>query len=244
VFGGGLPFTGSGFQLKAVFTSNTDLHIPSPVRIAGVQVGEVTGVERIKGSPNAGIVVMQIDNNGLPIHADATADIRSRIFLEGNFYVEPASGNARVADPGLGRDAAGRQHLGPGAAGPDPLVPRHGRAGEPAEARPGLRRGAQQAGRRRTTGAQGLNNALKYSADSFEASAIVNQALLGTRRGDLTGVVKGESEIFKGLAASGAQLPELVDSFDQTMGALAAHQQDLSAAVAALPAVLRADDRG
>ena len=37
VFGGGLPFGGSGFTLKAVFTSNTDLHIPSPVRIAGVR---------------------------------------------------------------------------------------------------------------------------------------------------------------------------------------------------------------
>ncbi|HTW13240.1 MAG TPA: MlaD family protein, partial [Solirubrobacteraceae bacterium] len=88
VFGGSVPFTGSPFVLRAVFTANTDLHIPSPVRIAGVQVGEVTGVQRIKGSPNAGIVVMQIDKNGLPIHADATADIRSRIFLEGNFYVD------------------------------------------------------------------------------------------------------------------------------------------------------------
>src|ERR1700722_3677014 len=70
VFGGGLPFGSSRFELKAAFTANTDLHIPSPVRIAGVQVGEVTGVERIKDSPNAGIVVMQIDKNGLPIHAD------------------------------------------------------------------------------------------------------------------------------------------------------------------------------
>ena len=35
---------GSPFVLKAVFTTKTELHIPSPVRIAGVDVGEVTSV--------------------------------------------------------------------------------------------------------------------------------------------------------------------------------------------------------
>ncbi len=40
VFGGSLPFSGSPFVLKAMFTSNTELHIPSPVRIAGVDVGD------------------------------------------------------------------------------------------------------------------------------------------------------------------------------------------------------------
>ena len=44
VFGGSLPFGCPPFVLKAVFTSNTELHIPSPVRIAGVDVGQVTGV--------------------------------------------------------------------------------------------------------------------------------------------------------------------------------------------------------
>src|SRR5947209_2660801 len=85
VFGGSLPFAGTPFQLKAVFTSETELHIPSPVRIAGVEVGQVTSVDRIAGS-SAATVTMSIDKNGLPIHTDATAKIRPRIFLEGNFY--------------------------------------------------------------------------------------------------------------------------------------------------------------
>ena len=92
-----------------------------------------------------------------------------------------------------------------------------------------------------TTGAQGLNQALSYSADAFEASAIVNQALLGEKPGDLTGVVRGEAEDLQGpggerRATAGAGRRASIT----TMGALAAHQQDLSAAVAALPAVLRA----
>ena len=53
MFGGSLPFSGTPFQLKAVFTTETELHIPSPVRVAGVDVGQVTSVTRIRG-PLAG----------------------------------------------------------------------------------------------------------------------------------------------------------------------------------------------
>lgn len=49
VFGGPIPFSASPFVLRAVFTSETELHIPSPVRIAGVDVGEVTSVKPLGG---------------------------------------------------------------------------------------------------------------------------------------------------------------------------------------------------
>jgi virulence factor Mce-like protein len=240
VFGGGLPFGSSPYVLKAVFTSNTDLHIPSPVRIAGVQVGEVTGVQRINGSPTAGIVVMQIDPSGLPIHSDATVAIRSRIFLEGNFYVDlhPGTPEAPILASGSTLPAANTS----GPVQLDRIL-----SSLDSSARANLQKLVQgfgsslnTPGRDGRTGAQGLNDALDYSANAFEASAIVNQALLGERPSDLTGAVRGESQVFRGLAASGAQLPGLVSSFDATMAALAAHQQDLSAAVASLPGVLRA----
>ena len=41
--------SGSPYQLKAVFTSQTQLHIPSPVRIAGTDVGEVVSVTHLPG---------------------------------------------------------------------------------------------------------------------------------------------------------------------------------------------------
>jgi phospholipid/cholesterol/gamma-HCH transport system substrate-binding protein len=239
VFGGGLPFSGSTFVLKAVFTSNTDLHIPSPVRIAGVDVGEVTGVDRINGSPNAGIVVMNIDRDGLPIHSDATAQIRTRIFLEGNFYVdlEPGTPEASTLSSGATLPAANTS-------GPVQLdrvlssLDTNARANLQKLVQ-GLGAALNKPGADGTTGAQGLNRALDYSANAFEASSIVNEALLGEKSGDLTGAVRGESEIFRGLAAAGTQLPGLISSFDTTLSALAAHQQDLSATIAALPAVLR-----
>jgi hypothetical protein len=96
---------------------------------------------------------------------------------------------------------------------------------------------------RRLTGGQALNLSLKYSADAFRASAIVNQALLGIQPHDLSGVVRGNEQVLSALAASGNQLPSLVDNFNATVAALASRQADLSATIAALPPWLRATDR-
>ena len=239
VFGGGLPFGSSGFTLRAVFTSNTDLHIPSPVRIAGVDVGQVTAVQRIRGSRSAGLVVMHIDRDGLPIHSDATVQIRSRIFLEGNFYVDLHPGTPEAPVLGSGATLPPANTSGPVQL--DRVL-----SALDSNARANLQKLVQgfgaalnKPGADGTTGAQGLNRALSYSARAFETSSIVNQALLGERPGDLTGAVRGEARVFRGLAGSGTQLPALVSSFDATLGALAEHQRDLGATVAALPAVLR-----
>ena len=45
----------------------------SPVRIAGVNVGKVTKIERKHGT-DAAVVTMEIDDKGLPIHKDADAE--------------------------------------------------------------------------------------------------------------------------------------------------------------------------
>src|SRR6202008_568893 len=79
------------FELHAVFQTSNNLRLDSPVRIAGVNVGKVVKVERKEGSAVTE-VPMEVDKTGLPIHQDATAKIRSRIFLEGNFFVELSPG--------------------------------------------------------------------------------------------------------------------------------------------------------
>jgi phospholipid/cholesterol/gamma-HCH transport system substrate-binding protein len=107
-FGGPTPFAASPFVLKAVFTTETQLHIPSPVRIAGVDVGQVTSVRPLGGNSRAAVVTMDINSDGLPIHADATAGILTRIFLEGNFYVDlhPGTPNAPILSSGATLPAA------------------------------------------------------------------------------------------------------------------------------------------
>jgi len=75
------------FEFTAVFQTSNNLRLDSPVRIAGVNVGKVVKVERESDSDLIK-VTMEMEDTGLPIHDDATLKIRSRIFLEGNFFVD------------------------------------------------------------------------------------------------------------------------------------------------------------
>ena len=251
-FGGPTPFSGSPFELKAVFTTETELHIPSPVRIAGVDVGEVTSVKPLGSNSRAAVVTMDINSNGLPIHADATAGILTRIFLEGNFYVDlhPGTPGAPVLHSGDTLPAANTtgpvqldrvlSALTTAARGNlQTLVQGLGASlsGQPTAAQDAAQN--QDPSVRGLTAAQALNKSLKYSAGAFKASAIVNEALLGTQPHDLSEAVQGNEEVFRALASRQSQLASLVTTFDATLRALAARQHDLSASIAALPPLLR-----
>ncbi len=85
------------FEFKATFETSNILRLDSPVRIAGVNVGKVTEVERAEDSDMVE-VTMTMDDAGLPVHKDATAMIRSRIFLEGNFFVDLKPGTPEAGD--------------------------------------------------------------------------------------------------------------------------------------------------
>lgn len=236
IFGGQLPWASRPFVLRATFTANTELHIPSPVRMAGVDVGEVTGVSPIAGSSTAGTVTMHLDAAALPLHTGATASIRSRTFLEGNFYVALTAGvpNAPTLHSGATLPAANT-------AGPVQLDRVLSSLDQPARANlQHLLRGLGTA--LSGGGARALNATLADSTAALRASAIVNQALLGRQPHDLSGAVDGLSRTFAGLAASHRQLAGLVSSFDATMTTLAQRQGALEATLAALPATLAAAD--
>jgi phospholipid/cholesterol/gamma-HCH transport system substrate-binding protein len=253
VFGGPIPFSGQGFVLRAAFTANTELHVDSPVRIAGVDVGQVTSVRQVLGSRSAGIVTMQIDSQGLPIHSDATAQIRSRIFLEGNFYVDlhPGTPEAPILRSGATLPAAntsGPVQLdrvlsalnAPARTSLQRLM--QGLGGALNDSSTASQDASQAPSVRGLTGAQALNRALSYSVKAFTASAIVNQALLGQRAHDLSGAVRGSAEVLQGLSQSPAQLSGLIGTFDQTMTALADRQRALSVTIATLPRLLTSAD--
>jgi phospholipid/cholesterol/gamma-HCH transport system substrate-binding protein len=253
VFGGSVPFTGSPFVLKATFTVETQLHLGSPVRIAGVDVGTVTGVNRVSGSSTAAVATLSIQPNGLPIHADATADIRPRLFLEGNFYVDLQPGTPSAPTLSSGSTLPAAQTTGPvqldrvlSALNSNTrqdlqtLLQGLGQSlnGEPTAAQ----NAAADPDVRGLTAAEALNKSLDYAAGAFKASTIVNAALLGEQPNDLAGVVTGNERIFQALASQQNHLQGLVTSFNATMGALAARQQDLSQTISLLPPLLRTVD--
>jgi phospholipid/cholesterol/gamma-HCH transport system substrate-binding protein len=248
VFGGSVPFSGSPFILRATFTVETQLHLGSPVRIAGVDVGTVTGVSRVSGSSTAAVATMTIGPNGLPIHADATADIRPRLFLEGNFYVDLSPGTPAVRTLSSGQTLPAAQTTGPvqldrvlsalnsnTRANLQTLVQGLGQSlnGQPTATQDAT----QDPSVRGLTAAQALNRSLNYAAGAFKAATIVNAALLGQQPHDLSGVISGNEHIFAALASEQNHLSDLVTTFNATMGALAARQHDLSTTISLLPAL-------
>jgi virulence factor Mce-like protein len=253
VFGGGVPFGSSPFTLKATFTAETQLHLGSPVRIAGVNVGTVTAVRRVGGNSTAAVATMTIQQSGLPIHADATADIRPRLFLEGNFYVDLHPGTPNAPTVSSGATLPASQTTGPvqldrvlsalrsnTRADLQTVLQGLGQSfnGQPTAAEDATQDPSVQG----LTAGQALNRSLKYAAGAFKASTIVNAALLGTQPHDLSGVVAGSAHTFAALAADQSRLEDLVTTFNATMGALAARQGDLSSTISLLPPFLRAAD--
>ena len=77
--------TGPSAQKNAATLRET-----APVRIAGVNVGEVTGVEA-KG--DAAEVTFTVDDEGQPIHDDAQIEIRPRLRNRGPDRIEIGRGS-------------------------------------------------------------------------------------------------------------------------------------------------------
>ena len=98
-FTGHVPFTSYGYELKATFSNGVNISTNSPVRIAGVDVGRVISTER---DGDATTVTFTVEGKGQPIHDDAFAAIRPRIFLEGNFFVDLSPGSPSAPELGSG----------------------------------------------------------------------------------------------------------------------------------------------
>jgi virulence factor Mce-like protein len=245
-FAQNVPFVGGKYELKAVFENAASVQPRSPVRIAGVQVGEVKGVEP-RGE--AAVVTMEIDDAGLPIHEDAELKVRPRIFLEGNFFVElePGSPSAPELDSGetlpLAQTASPVQidevlttlqsdpradlqvvlrELG-GALNDEPT------AAEDADQDPDVEG---------ETAAEALNDATRESAEAFRSTALVNDALLGTELHDLSRLIAGAGRVSAALASRERTLQSLLTSFNRTTQALASEDDELRRSVALLPQVL------
>ncbi|HET8674037.1 MAG TPA: MlaD family protein [Thermoleophilaceae bacterium] len=248
-----VPFTSSGYQLKAVFENATNLHVNSPVRIAGVEVGTVKNVSGYKdsnGTPtNASLVTMSLSKNALPIHSDATLKIRPKLFLEGNFFVQLSPGSPSARDLGSGSTIPMTQTAAPvqidqvltslqadTRANLQTLLKGYGdaidgkpRPGEDADQLPSLRG---------LTAAQALNRSLNYSPQALRGTALVNQGFMGEDPHDLSNLVAGTQKVAAALDANEGVLQDFITNFNRTMAAFAAQQTNLQTSIHLLGPVL------
>ncbi|MCW2969776.1 MAG: hypothetical protein JWO23_903 [Solirubrobacterales bacterium] len=246
-----IPFK-HGYRLKAQFATAVNIHPKSPVRVAGVDVGKVSSVTR---SGKAGLVTMEIESKGLPIHSDATLKIRPRIFLEGNWFVElqPGSPSANTLSSGatipitqtsdpvqldqvldaLNTDT--RSNLQTFLIEYGDALTRKPNAAENAEQDPDVRG---------LNAAQALAKAYHRGPPSLRGTAVLNQAIGGTEPHDLSKLVAGIGKVTAGLNVHEQQLGELIGNFNTFFSEFAAQSAPLRATVAELPSSLLSIDRG
>ncbi len=243
-----IPFT-HGFRVKATFESANSLRLNSPVRIAGVAVGKVKKVEAKEGT-NQAVVTLELKKAGLPIHEDATAKIRPRIFLEGNFFVDLQPGTpsspklsdgdvikvTRTATPvqldevltALQSDT--RQDLRDVL---DGLA--QGLSSKPSAADD---RNADPSARGKTA-AESFNDAYKDSPGALKGTAQVNEALLGTEPDrDVARLLSGTAKTTGALIRHETQLKDLITNFNTTMAAFASEEGNLRTSIRLLAPTL------
>jgi phospholipid/cholesterol/gamma-HCH transport system substrate-binding protein len=246
-----MPFT-HGFRVKAVFESSNSIRPNSPVRIAGVNVGKVTGIDRQPGA-DASVVTMELQDRALPLHKDATAKIRPRIFLEGNFFVDlqPGTPAAPTIDDGdtlpVSQTAAPVQL--------DEVL-----TALQADTRADLQRtvkalattltfkpsraadrGADPSARGESA-AESLNDSIRYGARALRGTAVVTDAFQGTGPRDLSRLIAGLNRTTEGLSRNEEQLKDLVTNLNTTLAATASEATALRASIRRLGPTLRTTD--
>ena len=246
-FAKSLPFSGDGYTLKAVFNDAQSVRAKSPVRIAGVQVGEVTEIEHLTDENgdglDAAVVTMKITDEGQPIREDVSVQLRPRLFLEGNLFVDmqPGSPGADELDSGsvipLEQTAVSVQldqvltslqapvrdqlqvflkEFGTALCGANP--PSGG-------CEPG-------------SGGEGFQESFRTGPNAYRYTAEVNEAFLGTEPGDLAGFVRNLGSTVEALDRNREELKDLVTNFRVVTGSFAAESVALEQAITELPQLL------
>jgi phospholipid/cholesterol/gamma-HCH transport system substrate-binding protein len=221
----------SHYEIKAAFATSNNIRPGSPVRIAGVDVGKVTSVER--AGRDGAILTLRIDDKGRPVRSDATAKIRPRIFLEGNFFVDLAAGSPSAKELEDGATLPVQQTATPVQL--DEVL-----SALQSDAREDLKVLLREYGKGlEGAGARGFNRSLKYWEPAYRDQAIVADAMRGETGRDLSGYVKGAGKTAAALDRNRRQLQSLVTDFHTTAAAFAREEANLKAAVGELPNTLR-----
>jgi ABC-type transporter Mla subunit MlaD len=229
----------SGFRVRAVVASASQLRTGSEVRIGGIKVGVVDGISA--GPRNTSTIEMRIDDQGLPIHDDAALTVRPRLLLEGNAYVDLNPGTPGAAP--LHADAVIPLSHTAVSVQLDQVLDvfdsptRHALQASVAGLAGGLGRGTGEP----PTSPSG-HDALRAAVRALDGSLIditrTAHAIRGTRSGDLGRAIASSGDVATQLAREA--LADSVTGFRRVMGDLAAEDHPLAQTVSGFDALLRA----
>ena len=228
-FGGRGPFT-DFHEVRAVVRNAPEVIKRTKVRIAGVDVGEVKRMER--GPGDLATIVMAINDNGLPLHEDATLKVRPRTFLEGGFFIDlkPGSPSAPVMEEG---------HTIPVSQTAAPVLLGHVGSELRYDVRLNLQRlvkGFKEglAG----GGAEAIRATQPDVAPALLDVAQVAEAARGVKEDDASAGIRGTGDTMAALARRDQQLAVLVTGLNRSARALASRRTELSESVGELDDLL------
>ena len=141
-----MPFTSYGYELKATF-SNGGQHLDQLAGADRRRRRRQSDLDRTRRRRDHGHLHGRRQRP--PIHDDAFAAIRPRIFLEGNFFIDLYPGSPSAPDLGSGDDDPGQPHLDRGPDRRDPDRAAGAGAGRPQPPAGELRHGARRTSRPR-----------------------------------------------------------------------------------------------
>jgi len=227
-----IPFR-SHYEIRAAFETANGIAKNSPVRIAGVNIGKVTQVKPLEKGAEAALVTMRIQKEGRPIHEDAQAKIKPRIFLEGNFYVDVSPGTPQAPELADGETIPIQQTDVPVQF--DQLL-----KALPADTRANLRGVFAELFRTYSDGGgAAFNRSLEFQPDAYRFSSIVNEALQGREPRDLSNYIRDMGIVSSALDRNPQALKGFITDFNTFARSLAREQGALQGAVAELPRTLR-----
>jgi phospholipid/cholesterol/gamma-HCH transport system substrate-binding protein len=228
------PFS-NPYELKAVFKHAHEIKVRSPVRIAGVRVGHVTGVEAIPDAQMA-LVTMEIEEQGLPIHRDAKLKIRPRLFLEGNYFVDVHVGTPDADELPSGSTIPPTQTATPVQFGQFLTALQK-------DTRENLQTLLKEYSKAlEGSGARGLHMAVKHWEEAYRNTAMASRAYLGHEDGDLHRLLRGQGKVFGALSRNEEALKTLITGLRRTAGAFAREDDNLRLTIVRLRRVVIAGE--
>jgi hypothetical protein len=91
-------------------------------------------------------------------------------------------------------------------------------------------------------GAEGFQEVYRTSPGAYKFTSQVNEAFLGTEPHDLSGFIRNFDRVARGLVRNEEQLRDLVTNFRVFAGAFAAHPESLQTAIRELPLLIEASE--
>lgn len=221
-----------GYDVRAVFSSAENVRPgKTPVRVRGIDVGEVTDVRRTD-TGNAVVVTMHIDNTRVRLTSNAGAQVYWRTLLGFEYYVQ--------LDPGTSTRPLGDRVIPVSRTGVQVEVDQVLQALTPPS-----RKGIQTTFSQFATALRPGNQAgasIDALAPAMENAAPGIEALRGAEPADLINTVDQAGRFVSGLSRSDAALGDLMTQANSTLGATSAQRGSIAAALRQGPQTL-ADTR-